>query len=129
MPQIATKIFEIFKTFFLEKEIPLKNIIGMTSDNTSVMIGRNNSFYSHLKSEIPNLIILNCICHSCALIASKSCEKLSQNCENLIRGVATYISGSAKCCAILREFQDFLNIERNKILKLCNTRWLILHVL
>lgn len=122
----AKKIFEIFKTFFLEKEIPLKNIIGMASDNASVMIGRNNSFYSHLKFENPNLIMLNCICHSCAIIASKSCEKLPQNCENLIRGVATYMSGSAKRSAILQEFQDFFNVERNKILKLCNTRWLVL---
>ncbi|KAG5329041.1 ZBED8 protein, partial [Acromyrmex heyeri] len=60
----AKKIFEIFKNFFLENKIPLKNIIGMASDNASVMIGRNNSFYLHLKSETPNLIMLNCICHA-----------------------------------------------------------------
>jgi len=46
------------------------------------MIGRTNSFYSHLKSENPNLILLNCICHSSAIIASKSCEKLPKNCEH-----------------------------------------------
>ena len=40
--------------------------------------------------------------------------------------VATYVSDNAKQYAILGEFQDFFNIERNKILKLCNTR-LILH--
>jgi len=123
----AKRIFHNFKTFFLENEIPLKNIIGMASDNASVMIGRTNSFYSHLKSENPNLILLNCICHSSAIIASKSCEKLPKNCEHLIRGVATYISGSAKRCAILRQFQEFFNVEKNKILKSCNTRWLVLH--
>ncbi|KYN38537.1 hypothetical protein ALC56_07084, partial [Trachymyrmex septentrionalis] len=48
--------------------------------------------------------------------------KLPQSCENLIRSVATYISGSAKRCAILGEFQDFFKVERNKILKLYNTR-------
>lgn len=45
----AKKIFEIFKAFFLENNISLENIIGMASDNASVMIGCNNSFYSHLK--------------------------------------------------------------------------------
>ncbi|KYN13148.1 hypothetical protein ALC57_14706 [Trachymyrmex cornetzi] len=30
-----------------------------------------------------------------------------------------YVSGSAKRCVILGEFQDFFNVERNKIL-LCN---------
>jgi len=123
----ANSIFKTFKTFLENKEIPFKNIIGMASDNASVMIGCNNSFFSRLKSEIPNVVLLNCICHTSAIIASKACEKLPQSCENLIRGVATYVSGSAKRCAILGEFQDFFNIERNKILKLSNTRWLILH--
>lgn len=75
------------------------------------MTGCNNSFFSRLKSEIPGLILLNCICHSAAIIASKACEKLPQSCENLIRGVATYISGSAKRCAALDEFQDFFNVQ------------------
>jgi len=44
----------------------------------------------------------------------------------LIKGIATYISGSAKRCAILIEFQDFFDTERHKILKLSNTRWLSL---
>jgi len=45
----------------------------------------------------------------------------------LLRGIVNYISGSAKRCAILDEFQDFFNVKRNKILKLSNTRWLVLH--
>jgi len=50
---------------------------------------------SRLKLEVPELITLNCICHSSALVASKVCEKLPFSCENLIKGVAIYISGSA----------------------------------
>jgi len=122
----ADKLFEAFKNLLQEKEIPIKNIVGMASDNASVMIGCNNSFMQRLKLEVPGLVMLNCICHSSALVASKACEKLPSACENLIRGVSTYISGSAKRCAILGEFQDFFNMERNKILKLSNTRWLVL---
>lgn len=99
----------------------------MASNNASVMIGCNNSFYMHLKSEVPNLIMLNCICHSSAIIASKACEKLPLDCEHLIRKVAIYISGSAKRCAIFTEFQDFFNVQKTKILKLCNTKWLVLY--
>jgi len=118
----------IFKTFLENKEILFKNIVNMASDNASVMIEYNNSFFSRLKSEIPNVVLLNCMCHTSVIIASKACEKLPQCCENLIRGIATYVSGSAKRCAILGEFQDFFNIERNKILKLSNMQyWLILH--
>lgn len=122
----ASKLFETFKNLLQEKKIPIKNIVGMACDNASVMIGCNNSFMQHLKLEIPRLVTLNCICHSSALVASKACEKLPSSCENLIRSISTYISGSAKRCAILREFQEFFNVERNKLLKLSNTRWLIL---
>jgi len=122
----ANKIFENFRNLFEKKRIPLQNIVGMASDNASVMIGCHNSFMSRLKLEIPGLVTLNCICHLSALIASKACEKLPESSETLIRGVST-CSGSAKRCAILDEFQDFFNMERNKILKLSNTRWLILH--
>lgn len=71
--------------------------------------------------------MLNCICHSSAIIASKACEKLPLDCEHLIRGVASYISGSAKRNASFSDFQDFFDVEKTKILKLCNTRWLVLH--
>jgi len=60
----ANKIFENFKNLLEKKRIPLQNIVGMASDNASVMIGCNNSFMSRLKLEIPGLITLNCICHS-----------------------------------------------------------------
>lgn len=39
----------------------------------------------------------------------------------------SYISGSAKRSAILREFQEFFDVKKNKLLKLSNTRWLVLH--
>lgn len=88
----ARKIFETFKNFLEDKNIPIKNIIGMACDNASVMTGCNNSFTTYLKLEVPDLITLNCICHSSALIANK-----------------------VKRCAILVEFQDFFEVERNKI--------------
>ena len=123
----ANKIFETFKSSLDEKEIPIKNIIGMACDNAPVMVGCNNSFMFRLKVEIPELITLNCLCHSSALIASHSCKELPSTCEDLIRGVATYISGSSKRCAILVELQDFFEVARLKILKLSTTRWLCLH--
>jgi len=67
----------------------------------------NDSFISMLKREIPTLIILKCICHSFALIASKVCSKLLDSCENLLYTITTYISDSAKRSVILREFQEF----------------------
>ncbi|XP_026829030.1 zinc finger protein 862-like [Ooceraea biroi] len=111
----AIKIFNIFTNMLNNYNIPIQNIIGMASDNASVMIGCNNSFMSYLKQKVPELVVLNCVCHSSALIASKACTRLPSSCEQLIRAVATYISGSAKRCAILREFQNFFEVENHKI--------------
>lgn len=52
---ISNNIFKTFKTFLERKEIPIKNIIGMVSDNASIMTGCSNSFFSRLKSEIMKL--------------------------------------------------------------------------
>jgi len=123
----AHQIFQSFKELLENTKIPITNIIGMASDNASVMIGYENWFFSRLQSEIPNAIMLNCICHSSAIVASKACEKLPESCEIFIRNVATYVSDGARRCENLIEFQEFFNVEKKKIPKLSNARWLVLH--
>ncbi|KYN14691.1 hypothetical protein ALC57_13105 [Trachymyrmex cornetzi] len=122
----AEKLYCAFEKCLKSKGIPLSNIIGMACDNASVMIGVRDSFATRLKKEVPALVVLNCICHSSALIASKACSKLPDACENVLHAVATYFSISAKRSAILCEFQNFFGVESRKILKLSGTRWLVL---
>jgi len=98
----AEKLYSAFEKCYKDKEIPLNNIIGIACDKR-VTIGKHDSFIR----EIPTLIILKCICHSFALIASKVCSELLDSCENLLYTITTYISDSAKRSAILREFQEF----------------------
>ena len=102
----AENIYAAFKSCLELKGIPITNVVGMASDNASVMLGTNNSFMTRLRSDTPNLVVLNCICHSSALIASKACAEFPRSCEDLIRSIATYVSGSAKRSAVLREFQE-----------------------
>jgi len=45
-----------------EKEIPLNDIVGIASDNASVMIGYNNFFMLRVKLEVPGLVTLNVAC-------------------------------------------------------------------
>ena len=50
------------------------------------MIGHKNFFFSHLQSEVSGIILLlNCICYSTAIVASKACEELPKSYEKLIR--------------------------------------------
>lgn len=115
------------KKCFNNYNIPLNNIIGLATDGAAVMVGKNNSLYSHLKKDIAHLVLIKCICHTSAIVASKACAQLPRTPEDLIRNIATYVSGSAKRCAVLTEFQDYFNTEKKKILKLSTTRWLSMH--
>lgn len=72
----ANNLYKTFKECFSDFQIPLQNLIEMASDNASVMIGSNNSFLTYLKVDVPQVIKLNCICHSAALITSKASKKL-----------------------------------------------------
>jgi len=118
----AEKIYNAFKNCLTVKDIPLANIIGLASDGANVMVGKNNSFFSHLKCDVPSVILMQCLCHSSALIAGKACEKLPRGPEELIRNIATYCSGSAKRYVQLCELRDYFHVERKKILKLASTR-------
>ncbi|XP_023309857.1 uncharacterized protein LOC111691381 [Anoplophora glabripennis] len=123
----SEKLYEHFSRALTDKSIPLSNIIGLASDGANVMLGDHNSFKTRLSSDSTVLVVLKCICHSAALVASKACKQLPRTPEDLIRSVATYISGSAKRCAELLEFQEYYNDKKLKILHLSGTRWLSMY--
>lgn len=81
----AEKLYDTFVTFMNEKKIPLGNIVGLACDGAAVMVGKNNSFFSRLKSDVPYVVLLKCICHSAALVASKACTKLPAELEELLK--------------------------------------------
>lgn len=122
----AAALFSAVKKCFNDKGIPFGNVIGVASDGAAVMVGKNNSFFSRVKEEVPYSLLMQCICHTSAIVASKACAELPRSPEDLIRNIANYISGSTKRCAVLCEFQNFFHTEKHKILKVSTTRWLSL---
>lgn len=114
----AENLFSAFKKCLETKDIPIKNIIGFASDNASVMLGKNNSFLTRLQTETNTLIVLPCICHSSALVASNACSKLPRTPEEFVRNLASYFSCSAKRSAELAEMQIFFHMEQKKNVKI-----------
>ncbi|KAK0084246.1 hypothetical protein PV326_006337 [Microctonus aethiopoides] len=84
----ALKLYEAFESSFQERNVSLTNIVAVASDNASVMFGKHDSFVTRLRKVNPNLIVLNCILHTSALIASKTCAQLPKYfcdpCQNLL---------------------------------------------
>lgn len=122
----AEKLYEAFKKSLTELGVPVKNVIGLGCDNCNTMVGRNNSFWTRLKQDAPAAVLMNCICHSSALVARESCAKLPSNVKKLLQDTSTYTTGSPKRCAQLEEFQDLYETEYGKLKKLSFTRWLVL---
>jgi hypothetical protein len=85
-----------------------KGVLEMACDGASVMVGEHNSFYSHLKEEVKNVILLKFICHSAHFVAGKACAELPQEIESFMRLVYTYISCSSKRCSQHKEIQTYL---------------------
>jgi hypothetical protein len=123
----VVNLYRQFKDCLQSHNIPVTNIIGAASDGASVMIGKNNSFFTCLKSDVPDALLIRCVCHSAAIIASSACEQLPRTPEELIRNIYNYISGSAKRSSVLQEIQEFMKIEQTKILNVSATRWLSRH--
>ena len=65
------------KEYLKAAKIPLQQLHSVGTDGASAMVGERNSFYSHMKKDVPNLILLKCVCHSlgkCAEYALKKCQ-------------------------------------------------------
>lgn len=91
------------------------------------MVGKRNYFMTLIQNDSSNVIKIQCICHSSALIASKACMNLPRTVEQLMRSIYSYVSGSSKRCAQLFEVQEYFGDQRKKLLKLADTRWLAMH--
>lgn len=123
----AESLYECVKSVFNDASVPYKqNMIGFAADGASVMMGAHHSLSSLLKSDIPNLFIMKCVCHSFHLCASYACKLLPRWIEDMTRDIYNYFL-SPKQMAIFKEFQEFANVKPHKILHPCQTRWLSLH--
>lgn len=111
----ATHLYGVFKVCLERHEIPLKNIVGVACDGASVMVGKHHSFFKLLQDDVPHVILLKCICHSAALVASNACSFLPRSAEELLRNVYSYVSGSAKRSAQLQEMQEYFGEKKHKM--------------
>lgn len=107
----------------VDNEIPYKeNMIGLASDGANSMMGDHNSLSSRLKTDIPNLFIMKCICHSFNLCASYACITLPRTVEQLARDVYNYFMSGPKRLSELKEFKDFAKVKPHKLLHPSQTR-------
>ncbi|KAL0830065.1 hypothetical protein ABMA28_003522 [Loxostege sticticalis] len=109
--------------------LPIANLVGVGTDNAAVMTGQHNSVYEILRTQynLPNLILIRCVCHSLQLAVSRASEQtIPKHIEFLIRETYKWFALSAKRQKEYAEIYNLINCGKQplKILKLCDTRWL-----
>ncbi|XP_066598799.1 zinc finger protein 862-like [Prorops nasuta] len=118
----ADKIFHAFNNEMNRREIPVSNVIGLSCDNASVMIGKHDSFKTRLLNISPKLVTMPCICHSSALAASNACKSLPNECTIFIKKIVSFINGSTKRYAIFKEFQQSFEDNTKNLVKYAETQ-------
>ena len=53
-----------------------KNLVGLGSNDASVMLGSRNSVLTGLETKQPAVISFHCNCRNAALIANQACKEL-----------------------------------------------------
>ncbi|CAB4034933.1 zinc finger MYM-type 1-like [Paramuricea clavata] len=122
----ANGLYQAIRAIFQEKFIPLSNIIGYSSDTCNVMFGENLSVSTLLKKDFPHVTAVKCSCHLIHLCASHACLKLSKSLEDLCRNIYSHFSRSSLRRKDFKQFQEFVEAQPHKMLKLSQTRWLSL---
>ena len=120
----ADKIFSAFGGALCEKQIPLSNISGMSSDHAQVMLGTKCSFQTKLREKSPGVVIIGCVCHSAATSAKYSCAKIP-DVDCIIKGIPNFLNASPKRTAIYRSIVEELGENFQKIPSHAETRWLV----
>lgn len=116
-------IFRSVMNVLREYEVPLKNFVGIVTDNASSMVGKRNGVVALLKKEVPNLFNIGCVCHSINLINSSSLNCIPNDVEQMLRNIFNYFKSSKRQMEF-RELQDIFDVPEHKLLRLSDTRWL-----
>lgn len=120
-------MFELIENCFTEKNVPFNNVSSFGLDGCNTMMGQYNSVATRFLARNHNIVIVKCPSHS---LHDKCGEYAIRELPNDIVGLCLIIhahfSRSSQRQHVLVEYQGFLNIEIQKILRPASTRWLSL---
>ena len=102
----AISLYAVIVDSFTKNNVSYReNLIGYGADGAYVVTGCNHSVATLLKTDVPDLLIMKCICHSFHRCASESCEKLPHNIEKFYCCVYNYFKSSYSRISLYKEFQ------------------------
>lgn len=125
----ARSIVDALISLINDLKLDIRKLMGIGTDNASVMVGINNGVFQILKEEynLPHLVLNRCVCHSIQLAVSHaSQETIPRNIEFLVREIYNWFCLSPSRQDAYKEIYETINVGEKplKILKMCATRWI-----
>lgn len=112
----ATTIYNTVIEQFANDEVPYKhNMIGFAADGANVMFGGNHSLATLLRADIPNLVMVKCVCHSFALCASYACKNIPSYIEEMSRDIYSFLNNNPLRTAKFVELQSIMQLKLLKM--------------
>ena len=126
----AEGIFTAIDEVFTKNQIPWENCVSLSVNNTSTMIGKNNSIASRFLERNENIFIAGCPCHLAHVAASNSHDAFSEyidiNVEDVMDDLFYWFDKSTKRIGKPKEYFEFCNQEYQGVLKHLSVRRLSL---
>ncbi|KAI8772522.1 general transcription factor ii-i repeat domain-containing protein 2 [Biomphalaria glabrata] len=111
-------IYIAVKMLFINKNIPLENIIGFGGDNCL------SGVFNLLKDEVPTVFGIGCDCHSLSLCFTHAIKMLPSYLEVFLRDIASYFVNSGKQLTSYGINVEIVHSVQNKVQELSSVRWL-----
>lgn len=108
----AKSLYSAIKSQLEADNLKIHNMVGIGVDGASVMAGKHNSVFALFKSELSDLIMMKCVCHSLHLCAEKSAAVLPNRLEHFVREIHNYFSNSPKRVDQYKDLYEVMNDSR-----------------
>ncbi|KAK3914514.1 Protein ZBED8 [Frankliniella fusca] len=116
-----------FKEYLSKIQLPLSNLRAIGTDGASNMCGTNESFYTNLKKDVPDLEVYKCVCHSIDKCAEYAFSCMPSVITDILKESYNWFAYSAKRWDEYKQFYQTMNPGKTpkKLMSLSKTRWLV----
>lgn len=91
--------------------LPLLNLQAVGVDGAPAMCGQYNSFYTHMKEDVPHLMLFKCVCHSIDKCAEHAFKILPDELSNLMADTSNWFAHSAKRWDEYSQYYEVMSVN------------------
>ncbi|KAE8746144.1 hypothetical protein FOCC_FOCC007145 [Frankliniella occidentalis] len=122
----ATALFDSLKEYLSNVGLNYKHVIGLGTDGASNLCGKHHSVFTLFRDEIPDIVLVRCVCHSLHGAASKAAVHLPAELEFFVRESRNWFAKSPLRRLQYRDLYAAFNdgAMPKSLVQLVKTRWL-----